>query len=73
MGPRLFQILKVSAPLVGILAALIAVQVWWARGYSATGHASGHLSSATVVFGMAFVLSAIVWALPSRVRRRPAL
>jgi len=73
MGPRLFQILKVSAPLAAILVAIVAVQVWWARGYSPTGHAAEHLASATVMFGMAFVLSAIVWSLPGRVRRRPAL
>jgi hypothetical protein len=73
MGTNLFQILRVLAPLAGILAAIIAVQAWWARGYSPTGHASEHFSSATVVFGIAFMLSAVVWALPSRIRRQPAL
>ncbi len=73
MGPRLFQIVRVSTPLVGALVAIIAVQVWWTRGYSATGHAAEHLASATVMFGVAFVLCAIVWGLPDPVRRRPGL
>jgi UPF0716 family protein affecting phage T7 exclusion len=66
-------VLKASAPLLAALVALIAVQLWWSRGYSTSGHAAEHLSSATLMFGMAFVLSAIVWALPGRVRDRPGL
>src|SRR5215210_7258003 len=70
---QVMKTVRLVAPLAGVLAAIIAVQVWWSRGYSPTGHAADHFQSATVVFSMAFVLVAIVWGLPGPVRRRPLL
>jgi hypothetical protein len=67
------EVLKRVAPLAAILGAIIGLQVWWSQGYSPTGHAAEHLSSASVIFGMAFVMSAIVWGLPRPLRRRPVL
>jgi hypothetical protein len=63
----------VLAPLAGVLVAIIGLQVWWSRGYSPTGHAAEHFSSASVAFGITFVLAAIVWALPDPERRQPVL
>jgi hypothetical protein len=73
MDPKLLRIVKASAPLVGSFAVIVASQVWWSRGYSPRGHAAEHLGSASLMFGLAFVLVAIVWGLPDRVRRRPTL
>ena len=61
-------------PIPVMLASVIAVQVLWTghQDHSA-GHASGHFSSATVVFGVAFCIAVLVWALPSHARRRGEL
>ena len=67
------QTVKVCLPLLGILVVIVAVQVWWSRGYSPTGHAAEHFAGASIVFRMAFVLWVIVWALPAPIRRRPGL
>jgi len=73
MGSKLLQVVRVLAPLVAVLVVIVGVQLWWSRGYSPTGHAAEHFASASVVFGVAFVLVAIVWALPSAERRHPVL
>ena len=61
-------------PIPVMFASVIAVQVLWTghQDHSA-GHASGHFSSATVVFGVAFCIAVLVWALPSHARRRGEL
>ena len=41
--------------------------------YDLTGHAAEHLGSATALFGIAFLLGVVLWAVPSAVRRRPDL
>jgi hypothetical protein len=73
MGTQVQQGLRVVAPLAVALVVVVGVQVWWAQGYSPSGHAAEHFGSASVVFGMAFVLMAIGWALPATERRRPML
>jgi hypothetical protein len=60
-------------PIPAMLAPIIAVQIVWFGRYHATGHAAGHLASATMIFGVVFALALIVWATPPHIRRRPAL
>lgn len=60
-------------PISAILAPIIAIQVVWSSGYDTSGHAAEHFSSATVLFGIAFFVAVLVWAMPSSVRRRAEL
>jgi hypothetical protein len=60
-------------PVPAMLAPIVAVQMIWLDRYNATGHAAGHLASATMIFGVVFLLAVIVWASPPPIRRRPVL
>ena len=60
-------------PPVALLVPILVVQRLWLGDYAATGHAAGHLGGATVVFGLTFVVTLIVWATPPDLRRSPAL
>jgi hypothetical protein len=59
----------VAAFLVPVLVA----QTLWSGRYEVTGHAVGHLQSATPVFPMIFLSAVLLWALPGRGRRDPLL
>ena len=65
--------LRLWWPLPGLIVAVVAIQVVVWRGYHATGHAAGHLASASAVFAMAAVLSVVVWSAPATLRRRVEL
>jgi hypothetical protein len=56
-----------------MLAPIVTVQKIWFGRYDATGHAAGHLASATAIFAITFVLTVIVWASPPQLRRSPGL
>jgi hypothetical protein len=60
-------------PPVAFLVPILVVQRMWLGDYEASGHAAGHLGGATVVFGLTFVVTLIVWATPPDLRRLPAL
>jgi hypothetical protein len=60
-------------PIPAMLATVVAVQAAWVSRYTATGHAAEHLSSATSVFGVAFVVGVVIWGIDAAVRRRPEL
>jgi hypothetical protein len=60
-------------PLLALILAVITIQAVVWRGYHALGHAAGHLSSASAVFGLAAMLSVIVWSAPRALRRRVEL
>ena len=60
-------------PIPAMLAVIIAVQIIWFGHYHASGHAAGHLASATMIFGVVFALAVLVWASPALLRRRPEL
>ena len=56
-----------------MLAPIIMAQRIWFRRYHPTGHAAGHLGSATAIFAIAFVVATLVWASSPPLRRRPEL
>jgi hypothetical protein len=60
-------------PPVAFLVPILVAQRLWLGDYEASGHAAGHLGGATVVFGLTFVVSLIVWATPRHLRRLPPL
>ncbi len=61
-------------PVAAFLLPVLVVQaVWSARYQDVTGHAAGHLQSATPVFPMVFLSAVLIWALPRRARRDPLL
>ena len=60
-------------PVPLFLAVIVAVQVTSFSRYDAAGHAGGHLSSATAVFGLTFVVAVLLWAQPRAVLQRPEL
>ena len=60
-------------PITAMLAVIITVQIIWFGRYHASGHAAGHLASATMIFGVVFALAVLVWASPPLLRRRPEL
>ncbi len=60
-------------PIPAMLAATVALQNIWFGRYQATGHAAGHLASASAIFAIAFVLVVLVWASPPHLRRSPGL
>jgi hypothetical protein len=60
-------------PLTGFLIPIVTIQHLWFGGYNAAGHAAGHLASASAIFGVAYVISVIVWAARPDLRRRAGL
>ena len=60
-------------PIPAMLAPIISAQRIWFRRYHSTGHAAGHLGSATAIFAIAFVVATLVWASSPPLRRRPEL
>ena len=60
-------------PIPAMLAATVAIQNIWFGRYEATGHAAGHLASASAIFAITFVLAVLVWASPPQLRRSPGL
>ena len=62
-----------SWPIPAMLAPIVVLQTVWFGRYHATGHAAGHLASATMIFGVAFALAVLIWASPPEIRRRPEL
>jgi hypothetical protein len=60
-------------PIPAMLAATVAIQNIWFGRYEATGHAAGHLASATAIFAITFVLAVLVWASPPQLHRSPGL
>ncbi len=60
-------------PVPVMLAAIISIQVVWSSRYDPSGHAADHFSSATAIFGIAFLVAVLVWAIPGNVRRRAEL
>ena len=60
-------------PIPAMLAATVAIQNIWFGRYEATGHAAGHLASASAIFAITFVLAVLVWASPPQIRRSPGL
>jgi hypothetical protein len=60
-------------PIPAMLAPIIVVQTIWFGRYHATGHAAGHLASATMIFGVTFFLAVLIWASTPQLRRRPEL
>lgn len=57
-------------PVPAMLVPVLVAQIVWFGHYHATGHAAGHLVSATTIFGVVFALAVLVWASPSLLRRR---
>lgn len=49
-------------PIPAMPAPIIAAQIIWFGHYHASGHAAGHLASATMIFGVVFALAVLVWA-----------
>jgi hypothetical protein len=60
-------------PAVIFLVPVLVVQAVWSAQYEASGHAAGHLGSATAIFPMAFLSAVLLWVLPRRGRRDPLL
>ena len=61
-------------PLPAIVAAVIAVQVWWSRQYVLPGgHASDHFMNASAIFGFSAAIAVLLWAVPVRERKQPVL
>ncbi len=60
-------------PIPAMLAPIIAAQIIWFGHYHASGHAAGHLTSATMIFGVVFALAVLVWASQPLLRRRAEL
>jgi hypothetical protein len=60
-------------PIPAMLAPTIIAQNIWSGRYEATGHAAGHLASASAIFAITFVLAVLVWASPPQLRRSPGL
>ena len=60
-------------PIPAMLAPIIVAQTIWFGRYHATGHAAGHLASATMIFGVVFALAVLIWACPPQLRCRPEL
>ncbi|MEO5900719.1 MAG: hypothetical protein ABIR68_11410 [Ilumatobacteraceae bacterium] len=60
-------------PPPAFLATVLVVQNLSLGGHKATGHAAGHLSSATAVFGISFLIAVLIWSAPPPLWRRPAL
>src|SRR4029453_14192926 len=56
-------------PVGAFLLPVLVPQALWAGRYEVTGHAVGHLQSATPVFPMIFLSAVLLWALPGRGRR----
>src|SRR6478735_4234176 len=53
---------------------VVVVQIWWTKSYDLPGgHASGHFLNATAIFGVGFATAVVIWAVPARERRQPAL
>lgn len=66
---RTLRSLRRFWPVIAMLVAIIAVQAVWASRYAASGHAADHLSSATAVFGITFLIGVIVWGVGADHRR----
>ena len=58
-------------PPVAFVALAIAIQTVCMSRYDASGHAAGHLGSATAIFPIVAVSAVLLWALPAPGRRRP--
>lgn len=74
LAGRILELLRTWWPVAAFLVPVLVVQSVWSARYDVAGHAADHLQSATPVFPMAFLLSAVLlWALPGRGRRDPLL
>jgi hypothetical protein len=73
LGRRAGRLMRNWWPVAAFLAPVLVAQAIWQAQYDVSGHAAGHLSSATAVFPMVFVSAVLLWALPGRARRDPLL
>jgi hypothetical protein len=58
-------------PVAVFVGAGIVGQTVWSAGFDVSGHAAGHLQSATAIFAMTAMLAIVAWAMPVTARRDP--
>jgi hypothetical protein len=60
-------------PIPAMFGSIIVIWIVWFGRYHAAGHAAGHLTSASGIFGLTFIIAVLVWAAPPQLRRGPIL